>query len=301
MRFYKGIGSLIGKTPLLCIEGENNNKILLKIEFNNPTGSVKDRAASFMLHGARKDGLIDKGARLVEPTSGNTGIALAALCSLNDYKITLVMPSSMSIERQKLLKFFGADLVLTDKEGGMNASIEKAREMVCKKEVDFMPDQFSNKYNLIAHYETTGPEIYDDMEGEIDYFVSGVGTGGTITGTGKYLKEKNSDIKIIAVEPEESQVLMGKKPSPHLIQGIGAGFIPDLLDTSLIDEVIAVPGQKAIEYSRKIAKESGVLCGISSGAALSAAFTISKRTKNKNIIAILPSTGERYLSTKLFQ
>lgn len=304
MRFFNGLNHIIGRTPLVKTESVNNsgNNIFLKLEFFNPVGSVKDRAGKYILQGAEKENLIGKGARLVEPTSGNTGIALAALCTAKDYNISLVMPSSMSVERQKLLRYFGADLILTDAKLGMAGAIDKAREMISTGEADFMPDQFSNKYNAVAHYETTGPEIFDDLDGNIDIFIAGVGTGGTITGVGRYLKERNKNVKIIAVEPYESQVLSGKGPAPHLIQGIGAGFIPELLDKDVLDDVVAVPGEKAVEYSRKIAKQEGILCGISSGAAIYASEIVSEKFKDKslNIVTVLPSTGERYLSTKLF-
>jgi cysteine synthase A len=304
MKYFDSLFFSIGRTPLFKIDGLHNtgNNIFVKSEFFNPLGSVKDRAARFMIEGGIKEGSIYEGVRIVEPTSGNTGIALAGLCKILGYDITLVMPSSMSIERQKLLRYFGADLVLTDPSLGMKGAVDRANEMLAKKEADFMPDQFSNKYNALAHYETTGPEIYDSLEGKVDAFLAGVGTGGTVSGTGRYLKEKNKKVRIAAVEPLKSAVLSGKSPSPHLIQGIGAGFIPDLLDTSIIDEIIGVEDEKAIEYARKLALCCGLFCGISSGAAVYASILYSEKFKNQNlnIVTVLPSTGERYLSTPLF-
>jgi cysteine synthase A len=305
MQYFDSLISSIGKTPLFKISGFNStgNNIYAKAEFFNPLGSVKDRAARFIIDGGIKEGKIYKGVRIVEPTSGNTGIALAGLCKILGYEITLVMPSNMSIERQKLLKYFGAKLVLTESSLGMKGALEHAEKMIAANEADFMPDQFSNYHNARAHYETTGPEIYESLEGKVDAFVAGVGTGGTLTGTGRYLKDKKKDIKVIAAEPEKSAVLSGKKPSSHLIQGIGAGFIPKLLDLSIMDEVIEVPDEKALEYSKKAALCCGLFCGISSGAALYASILYSEKHKNKNlnIVTVLPSTGERYLSTPLFE
>jgi len=305
LKYFDSLDFSIGRTPLfLCPEEIDNsgNNIYLKAEFLNPLGSVKDRAAKYIIEGAEKENKINLNSRIVEPTSGNTGISLAAICSVKKYKLSLVMPSSMSTERKKLLKYFGAELILTDPSSGMRGALDKAREMIEKNEADFMPDQFSNKYNLSAHYNTTGHEIYEDTEGCTDIFIAGVGTGGTISGAGKYLKEKKKNIKVIAVEPAESPVLSGGKPAPHQIQGIGAGFVPDLLDQDLIDEVIQVSGEKAMEYAKKTARFSGLLCGISSGAAVYAAKIISQRHegKNINIVTVLPSTGERYISTGLF-
>lgn len=305
MQYFDSLISSIGKTPLFKISGFNStgNNIYAKAEFFNPLGSVKDRAARFIIDGGIKEGKIYKGVRIVEPTSGNTGIALAGLCKILGYEITLVMPSNMSIERQKLLKYFGAKLVLTESSLGMKGALDHAEKMIAANEADFMPDQFSNYHNARAHYETTGPEIYESLEGKVDAFVAGVGTGGTLTGTGRYLKDKKKDIKVIAAEPEKSAVLSGKKPSSHLIQGIGAGFIPKLLDLSIMDEVIEVPDEKALEYSKKAALCCGLFCGISSGAALYASILYSEKHKNKNlnIVTVLPSTGERYLSTPLFE
>ncbi|MDY0360929.1 MAG: cysteine synthase A [Desulforegulaceae bacterium] len=304
MQFFNSLLNSIGKTPLFKLDGfhSTGNNIFVKAEFFNPLGSVKDRAARYILEGGIKTGKIFKGVKIVEPTSGNTGIALAGLCSVSGFDITLVMPSNMSIERQKLLRYLGAKLVLTDSSLGMKGAIDCAVKMLENKEADFMPDQFSNEFNSKAHYETTGPEIYDALEGEVHSFVAGVGTGGTISGTGRFLKEKNQNTKIVAVEPEKSAVLSGKKPSSHLIQGIGGGFIPKLLDTSILDEVIAVSDEKAIEYAKKLALEKGLFCGISSGAAVYASILYSEKFKNQNlnIVTILPSTGERYLSTALF-
>ncbi|MCB9480979.1 MAG: cysteine synthase A [Desulfobacteraceae bacterium] len=305
MQYFTSLFHSIGKTPLFKIDGlhDTGNNIFVKAEYFNPLGSVKDRAARYILEGGIKTGQIYKGVRIVEPTSGNTGIALAGLCSVSGYDITLVMPSSMSVERQKLLKYLGANLVLTDSSLGMKGAIDFASKMIENNEADFMPDQFSNKFNAMAHYETTGPEIYEALEGNVDSFVAGVGTGGTITGTGSFLKEKNRNIKIVAVEPEKSAVLSGKKPSSHLIQGIGGGFIPDLLDVSLLDEVVTVSDEMAVFYAKRLALEKGLFCGISSGAAVYASIAYSEKYKNQNlnIVTILPSTGERYLSTALFQ
>jgi len=306
MNFYHGIDYCIGKTPLVLLHDSFNNSgnnIFLKLDFFNPVGSVKDRAAKFILSGAEYEGLLGDGSRIVEPTSGNTGIALAALCAARNYDITLVMPSSVSEERKKLLTFFGADIILTDLKGGMGAAISKAEEIIQSGGADFMPNQFVNPYNVKAHFETTGPEIYEDLEGCVDCFVAGVGTGGTITGTGQYLKSKDKNVKIIAVEPFESPVISGGDAAPHLIQGIGAGFIPENLDIGILDEVVKVKGEDALLYSRMLAKKSGILCGISSGAAVFASLQISARYADQglNIVTILPSTGERYLSTQLFR
>ncbi|MDY0132383.1 MAG: cysteine synthase A [Desulforegulaceae bacterium] len=305
MQYFDSLISSIGRTSLFKIDPlhSTGNNVFVKTEFSNPFGSVKDRAALYMIEGGIKEGKIYEGVRIVEPTSGNTGVALAALSSILGYDITLVMPSNMSIERQKLLKYFGAKLELTDSSLGMKGSVDHALEMIADNKADFIPDQFSNKYNALAHYETTGPEIYQALEGKIAAFIAGVGTGGTITGSGRYFKEKNKEIKIIAVEPENSAVLSGKKPSSHLIQGIGAGFIPELLDTSILDEVIGIPDGKALEYSKKLALKCGLFCGISSGAAVYASILYSEKFKNQNlnIVTILPSTGERYLSTALFE
>jgi cysteine synthase A len=300
---YDNMSELVGKTPVVRIKKLNpvtSNKIFAKIEFFNPLHSVKDRTAYGMIKKAIEDGKIKSGSTVIEPTSGNTGIALAWLSRIYGFKLIIVMPENMSIERRKILKFFGADIILTDSSIGMNGAIEKAKEIIKDHPDYFMPMQFQNSANPDIHYKTTGHEIWKDLEGDIDIFVSGVGTGGTISGTGRYLKEKNKDIKIIAVEPASSSVLLGKAKGAHKIQGIGAGFIPDILDTSIIDEVIAVSDEEAKDFARKLATEEGIFAGISSGAAMKAAFDISRISKNKRILTIFPDTAERYLSTYLF-
>lgn len=300
----KSLEQAIGNTPLVEIAGlgPKLGRVWAKLEMFNPF-SVKDRAALYMIHAAEKEGRLCAGGTLVEPTSGNTGIALAFLAAARGYQIVLTMPENMSAERMKLLKALGAKLVLTPKADGMKGAIEAAKQILAQTPGSFMPGQFDNPNNALAHEKTTGPEIWNDLNGKIDFFVAGVGTGGTITGTGRYLKSKNPNIKIIAVEPAESALLSGGKAAPHGIQGIGANFIPSLLDRSLLDEVICVTTQDAYRTARDLATAQGILPGISGGAALWAALQVAKRAQNagKNIVTLLPDGGERYLSTGLFE
>lgn len=308
MKVYKNITQLVGKTPIMELvnyEKENNLQanILAKIEFFNPAGSVKDRIAKAMIENAEKEGLLKEGSTIIEPTSGNTGIGLASIAAAKGYKAILTMPETMSIERRKLLKAYGAEIVLTDGSKGMKGAIEKAEELQKEIKDSFIPSQFENMENPKMHYNTTGPEIYEDTEGKIDYFVAGVGTGGTLSGVGKYLKEQNPNIKIVAVEPKSSPVLTEGKAGAHKIQGIGANFVPNTLDKNIYDEIITIENDEAFESARKIAKSDGILVGISSGAAIKAATIIANREENKGktIVALLPDTGERYLSTELFE
>ncbi|MCR5485837.1 MAG: cysteine synthase A [Clostridiales bacterium] len=307
MSIYKNVTELIGKTPILELNNleEHDNidaHILAKLEYFNPAGSVKDRIANAMIETAEKDGTLKKGATIIEPTSGNTGIGLASVGTAKGYKVILTMPETMSVERRNLVKAYGAQVVLTEGAKGMKGAIEKANELKESIEGSVILGQFVNPANPKAHYETTGPEIWDDTDGKVDAFVAGVGTGGTLSGTGKYLKEKNPDVKIFAAEPLTSPVLSEGHAGSHKIQGIGAGFVPDTLDTEIYDEVIAVPNEAAFETGNKIAKTEGILVGISSGAAVWAAEQIAARAefKGKNIVVILPDTGDRYLSTTLF-
>lgn len=306
-KIYNNISDLIGKTPLVKLEryskAENLTcQILAKIESFNPAGSVKDRIAKNMIENAEANGLLRSGATIIEPTSGNTGIGLALICRVKGYRLILTMPETMSIERRNLLSAYGAEVVLTPGTEGMSGAIKKAIELAEEIDNSFIPSQFDNHANPDIHFKTTGPEIWQDTDGNIDFFVAGVGTGGTITGVGEYLKSKNPDIKIVAVEPTTSPVLSGGKPGPHPIQGIGAGFIPKVLNTDIIDEIIAVDGDNSFKAGRELAASEGILSGISSGAALFAATEIAKRPENKfkNIVVLLPDTGERYLSTDLF-
>ena len=308
MKVNKHIYETIGHTPLVELtnlekELDLKAKIIAKVEFFNPGGSVKDRIAKAMIEDAEKQGLINKDTVLIEPTSGNTGIGLAMVAASKGLRIIITMPETMSIERRNLLKAYGAELVLTEGSKGMKGAIAKAEELAKETPNSFIPSQFTNKANPRIHYLTTGPEIYDDLDGKLDIFVAGVGTGGTISGTGKFLKEKSKNIKVVAVEPETSPVLSKGEAGPHKIQGIGAGFVPDTLDTSIYDEIITISNELAFETGRKAARSEGLLVGISSGAALAAAIKLAKRKENegKTIVVLLPDTGERYLSTPMFQ
>ena len=307
MPIYKTVTELVGKTPLLELVNYErkyalNAKILAKLEYFNPAGSVKDRIALNMVETAEKEGKLKKGSVIIEPTSGNTGIGLAAVAASKGYDIIIVMPDTMSVERRNLLKAYGAKLVLTDGAKGMKGAIKKAEELAEEIENSFIPAQFENPANPEIHKKTTGPEIWDDTQGKVDIFVAGVGTGGTISGVGEDLKEKNPNVKVVAVEPVNSAVLSGEPAGPHKIQGIGAGFIPKALNTDIYDEIIKVENEEAFEGGRDIARTEGVLVGISSGAAVFAAKKLAERPENKGkvIVALLPDTGDRYLSTALF-
>ena len=306
-KIYTSADQLIGHTPLLELthiekEFALKAKLLAKLEYFNPAGSVKDRIARAMIDDAEKSGKLKPGSTIIEPTSGNTGIGLASVAASRGYKIIIVMPETMSVERRQLMKAYGAELVLTEGAKGMKGAIAKAEELAKVTPDSFIPGQFVNPANPKAHEETTGPEIYEDTDGKVDFFIAGVGTGGTITGVGKYLKSKKPDIKVVAVEPASSAVLSTGVPGSHKIQGIGAGFVPDVLDTKIYDEIIAVQNDDAFETGRIIGHKEGVLVGISSGAALWAAIEVAKRPENegKTIVALLPETGDRYLSTPLF-
>lgn len=307
MTVYKAISDLIGNTPLVELthieEKEGlDASVVAKVEFFNPAGSVKDRIAKKMIEDAEKKGLIKPGATLIEPTSGNTGIGIASVAAAKGYKAIMTMPETMSVERRNLLKAYGAKVVLTDGKAGMKGAIAKAKELAATIPNSFIPSQFKNPSNPQAHYESTGPEIWKDTEGKVDIFVAGVGTGGTVSGTGKYLKDQNPNVKVVAVEPATSPVLSEGHAGPHGIQGIGAGFVPNILDTSVYDEVFTVTNEQAYETGRLIAHNEGMLVGISSGAATYAAIQIAKRPENKGktIVVLLPDTGERYLSTPMF-
>ncbi len=298
---------LIGKTPLLELTGIEKElslkaRILAKLEYLNPAGSVKDRAALYMLNDAEKRGIINKDSVIIEPTSGNTGIGLAAIGASRGYRVIIVMPDSMSEERRRLMTAYGAELELTDGKKGMKGAIERAAELSRLYPNSFIPGQFENSANALAHYETTAPEIFGDTDGNVDIFVAGVGTGGTITGIGRYLKEKLPDVKVVAVEPANSPLLSGGSAGAHGLQGIGANFIPELLDRSVYDSVMTVTDEEAYRAGRMLGRREGVLCGISSGAALSAAIRLARLEENsgKNIVVLLPDTGDRYLSTALF-
>lgn len=308
MRTFDKITDLIGGTPILKLNNyialnELPANIYAKLEYFNPAGSVKDRIAKAMIDDAEAKGALKPGAVIIEPTSGNTGIGLAAVAASKGYRIILTMPETMSVERRLLMAAYGAKLVLTDGAKGMKGAIAKANELHEQTPNSFIPGQFVNPANPQAHFETTGPEIWNDTDGKVDIFVAGVGTGGTLSGTGKFLKNKNPDVKVVAVEPATSPVLSEGKSGPHKIQGIGAGFVPDTLDTEIYDEIITVENDDAFAYSRAITKSDGILVGISSGAAVKAATDLARRPENKGktIVAILPDTGERYLSTQLFK
>ena len=307
MKIYRNVSELIGKTPLLelCnLENELNlkAKLFAKLEYFNPAGSVKDRVALQMIEDAEEKGLLKEGSVIIEPTSGNTGIGLASVAASKGYRLIITMPETMSEERRKLIAAYGAELVLTDGSKGMNGAIEKAEELSKEIPNSIVAGQFVNPANPQAHRRTTGPEIWEDTDGTVDIFVAGVGTGGTITGTGEYLKSKNENIQIIGIEPCDSPVLSGGKAGPHPLQGIGAGFIPEVLNTKIIDEIVTISGEQAFEASRLLARKEGILVGISSGAALYSAIELAKKEENtnKNIVVLLPDTGDRYLSTELF-
>ncbi len=306
-KIYKTGDELIGKTPLLELshiedEYKLEANIIAKVEYFNPAGSVKDRIAKKMIDEAIKEGKINKDTVLIEPTSGNTGIGLASVAAAKGLKLIVTMPETMSVERRNIIKAYGAEIVLTEGAKGMQGAIEKANELAKEYPNSFIPGQFDNPNNPKVHFETTGPEIYEDTDGKVDIFVAGVGTGGTITGVGAYLKSKNKDIKVVAVEPESSPVLSEGKSGPHKIQGIGAGFVPKVLDTSIYDEIIRVSNEDAFATGKLIGKKEGILVGISSGAAVFAAIELAKKEENKgkNIVVLLPDTGDRYLSTPMF-
>ncbi len=304
---YKGAIELIGKTPLVEIVNIEKNQnleatVLVKLEYFNPAGSVKDRIAKSMIEDAEKKGILKAGSVIIEPTSGNTGIGLAAIAAAKGYRVILTMPETMSVERRNILKAYGAEIVLTQGVKGMKGAIEKAQELAEEIPDSFIPGQFENPANPEVHRKTTGPEIWDDTDGKVDFFVAGVGTGGTVSGTGEYLKSQNPGVKIAAVEPADSPVLSEGKAGPHKIQGIGAGFVPKTLNTSVYDEIVKVQNDDAFAASKLLAKQEGILVGISSGAALHAALEIAKRPENKGktIVALLPDSGDRYFSTALF-
>ena len=306
-KIYTSADQLIGRTPLLELthleqEYGLKAKLYAKLEYFNPAGSVKDRVAKMMLDDAEKEGKLTKDSVIIEPTSGNTGIGLASVAAARGYRIIIVMPDTMSVERRQLMKAYGAELVLSEGAKGMKGAIAKANELAEEIPNSFIPGQFVNPSNPKAHYETTGPEIWEDTEGKVDYFVAGVGTGGTVTGVGKYLKEKNPAVKVVAVEPATSAVLSTGVAGAHRIQGIGAGFVPEILDTTIYDEIIPVANEDAFALGKKIGTSEGVLVGISSGAAVWAAVEVAKRPENegRNIVVLLPDTGDRYLSTPLF-
>ena len=306
-KIYENVAELIGKTPLLHANNFEKKRgveanIFAKLEYFNPAGSVKDRVALAMINDAEQRGILKEGSVIIEPTSGNTGIGLASIAAARGYRIILTMPETMSIERRNLLKAYGAELVLTEGSKGMKGAIAKAEELAKETPDSFIPGQFVNPANPAAHKATTGPEIWEDTEGNVDIFIAGVGTGGTVTGIGEFLKSKNPDIKVIAVEPAGSPVLSTGKGGPHMIQGLGAGFVPDVLNTKIYDEIVTIENEDAFDAGREFAKAEGILVGISSGAALHAAEIVAARPENKgrNIVVLLPDTGDRYLSTALF-
>lgn len=306
-KIYKSAAELIGNTPLLELSNIEKKydlkaRLLAKVEYFNPAGSVKDRIAKKMIDKAEAEGKLKPGSVIIEPTSGNTGIGLASVAAARGYRIIIVMPETMSVERRQIMKAYGAELVLTEGAKGMKGAIAKADELAREIPDSFIPGQFVNPANPEAHFETTGPEIYSDTDGKVDYFVAGVGTGGTVTGVGKYLKSKIDGVKVVAVEPESSAVLSTGVAGAHKIQGIGAGFVPDVLDTKVYDEIIPVSNDDAFKFGKEVGKNEGILVGISSGAALSAGITLAKRPENegKTIVVLFPDTGDRYLSTPLF-
>ncbi len=306
-KIYRSIDQLIGATPLVELHGIEKEfglkaKLLAKLELFNPTGSAKDRIAKSMIDDAQKDGRLKPGATIIEPTSGNTGVGLASVAAARGYRAIIVMPDTMSLERRQMMKAYGAELVLTEGAKGMKGAIEKAEELHKEIPGSFIPSQFTNPSNPQIHYETTGPEIYNDTDGEVDAFVAGVGTGGTISGTGKYLKEKKASVHVVAVEPATSPVLSKGEAGPHKIQGIGAGFVPETLDTKVYDEIIAVENDDAFKTGRLLGQKEGFICGISAGAALYAGIELAKRPEfeGKTIVVLLPDSGDRYLSTPLF-
>lgn len=302
MKIYNSVTELIGNTPLLKIKTNTNANIFVKLECFNPAGSAKDRVAYSIIKDAEEKGILKKGSTIIEPTSGNTGIGIASMGVSRGYRVIIVMPDTMSVERRKLMTAYGAELVLTDGNLGMNGAIAKAEELQKEIPNSIVAGQFVNPANAMAHYKTTGPEIWNDTDGKVDVFVAGVGTGGTITGVGEYLKEQNPHIEIVAIEPDTSAVLSGESAGAHKLQGIGAGFIPEVLNTKVIDKIIKVSAENAYNTARNLAKSEGILVGISSGAALYGALTLAEKEeyKGKNIVVLLPDTGDRYLSTDLY-
>ena len=306
MNYKTNITELIGNTPLYELKGlerklNYTGKILAKLEYLNPTGSAKDRAAMSMILKAEEKGKLKPGSVIIEPTSGNTGISIASIGASKGYRVIIVMPDSFSVERQKMIKAYGAEVVLSEGAKGMQGAVDRAKELAAEIPDSFIPSQFDNYDNALAHYETTGPEIYRDTDGLIDIFIAGIGTGGTITGTGCYLKEKNPNVKVIAVEPASSPLLSEGKAGPHAIQGIGPNFVPSILDKEILDEIITVENETAIHTAKQFASKEGISVGISSGAAINAALRIAKENPGKNIVVLLPDSGDRYISTALFE